>query len=223
MRTETGGIPDARRDEQGGPEIAATFMDTDLPDYEEDTDERVLDEDSGDETEETPRRVEYAALSQDIPNESPAKSTVGTAEKNWALGYNSDTAESSNRKGTNYIPPPPPLATDGCALSSKSDSVARTGTGSFFPPQYQTIKAKKTRSMEATNLNGIGDFDRAGPAGRPHSMGFDVPGDDRQFAVKNFHRTDVCSNVSVSVSLCHRGGRMENINAWYLNTHMVYL
>jgi hypothetical protein len=21
----------------------------------------------------------------------------------------------------------------------------------------------------------------------------------------------------------HRGGRMENINAWYLNTHMVYL
>ncbi len=25
------------------------------------------------------------------------------------------------------------------------------------------------------------------------------------------------------VSLCHRGGRMENINAWYLNTHMVYL
>ncbi len=26
-----------------------------------------------------------------------------------------------------------------------------------------------------------------------------------------------------SVSLCHRGGRMENINAWYLNTHMVYL
>jgi hypothetical protein len=26
-----------------------------------------------------------------------------------------------------------------------------------------------------------------------------------------------------NVSLCHRGGRMENINAWYLNTHMVYL
>jgi hypothetical protein len=26
-----------------------------------------------------------------------------------------------------------------------------------------------------------------------------------------------------TVSLCHRGGRMENINAWYLNTHMVYL
>ncbi len=29
--------------------------------------------------------------------------------------------------------------------------------------------------------------------------------------------------ITVSVSLCHRGGRMENINAWYLNTHMVYL
>jgi hypothetical protein len=28
---------------------------------------------------------------------------------------------------------------------------------------------------------------------------------------------------AVCVSLCHRGGRMENINAWYLNTHMVYL
>ncbi len=27
----------------------------------------------------------------------------------------------------------------------------------------------------------------------------------------------------IPVSLCHRGGRMENINAWYLNTHMVYL
>ncbi len=25
------------------------------------------------------------------------------------------------------------------------------------------------------------------------------------------------------VSRCHRGGRMRNINAWYLNTHMVYL
>jgi hypothetical protein len=82
---------------------------------------------------------------QDIPNESPAKSTVGIAEKNWASGYNSDIAESSNRKGTNYIPPPPPLATGGCALSSKSESVAGTGTGSFFPPQYQTIKAKKNK------------------------------------------------------------------------------
>jgi hypothetical protein len=26
-----------------------------------------------------------------------------------------------------------------------------------------------------------------------------------------------------TVSRCHRGGRMRNINAWYLNTHMVYL
>ncbi len=26
-----------------------------------------------------------------------------------------------------------------------------------------------------------------------------------------------------SVTRCHRGGRMRNINAWYLNTHMVYL
>ena len=25
------------------------------------------------------------------------------------------------------------------------------------------------------------------------------------------------------VSRCHQGGRMRNINAWYLNTHMVYL
>jgi hypothetical protein len=25
------------------------------------------------------------------------------------------------------------------------------------------------------------------------------------------------------VSLCHRGGRIQKINAWYLNTHMVYL
>ena len=27
----------------------------------------------------------------------------------------------------------------------------------------------------------------------------------------------------VTVSLCHRGGRIQKINAWYLNTHMVYL
>jgi hypothetical protein len=26
-----------------------------------------------------------------------------------------------------------------------------------------------------------------------------------------------------NVSLCHRGGRIQKINAWYLNTHMVYL
>ncbi len=26
-----------------------------------------------------------------------------------------------------------------------------------------------------------------------------------------------------SVSLRHRGGRIQKINAWYLNTHMVYL
>ncbi len=31
------------------------------------------------------------------------------------------------------------------------------------------------------------------------------------------------TKMIVNVSLCHRGGRMENINAWYLNTHMVYL
>jgi hypothetical protein len=37
----------------------------------------------------------------------------------------------------------------------------------------------------------------------------------RRIIQKNYSR--------VSVSLCHRGGRMENINAWYLNTHMVYL
>jgi hypothetical protein len=29
--------------------------------------------------------------------------------------------------------------------------------------------------------------------------------------------------IGRSVSRCHRGGRMRNINAWYLNTHMVYL
>jgi hypothetical protein len=55
--TETGGAPDTRRDEQDGAESATTLMDTDLPDYEEDTDERVLDEDSGDETEDTPRHM----------------------------------------------------------------------------------------------------------------------------------------------------------------------
>jgi hypothetical protein len=33
-------------------------------------------------------------------------------------------------------------------------------------------------------------------------------------------------SISVSigtVSLRHRGGRIQKINAWYLNTHMVYL
>ncbi len=29
--------------------------------------------------------------------------------------------------------------------------------------------------------------------------------------------------VYIAVSLCHRGGRIQKINAWYLNTHMVYL
>ncbi len=28
---------------------------------------------------------------------------------------------------------------------------------------------------------------------------------------------------AIIVSRCHRGGRMRNINAWYLDTHMVYL
>jgi hypothetical protein len=35
--------------------------------------------------------------------------------------------------------------------------------------------------------------------------------------------TDTVESIYAIVSLCHRGGRMENINAWYLNTHMVYL
>jgi hypothetical protein len=34
--------------------------------------------------------------------------------------------------------------------------------------------------------------------------------------------TQMCY-ADMFVSLCHRGGRVENINAWYLNTHMVYL
>ncbi len=29
--------------------------------------------------------------------------------------------------------------------------------------------------------------------------------------------------LMVAVSLRHRGGRIQKINAWYLNTHMVYL
>ncbi len=37
------------------------------------------------------------------------------------------------------------------------------------------------------------------------------------------HPGRLVSRPIISVSLCHRGGRMENINAWYLNTHMVYL
>jgi hypothetical protein len=141
--TETGGIPDARRDEQGGAESATTLMDTDLPDYEEDTDERVLDEDSGDESEETPRHVEDAALSQDISNESPAKSPVGNAEKNWALGYNSDIAESSNRKGTNYIPPPPPLATVGVRCPANQRVWLGQGLALFFHPSTRQSKQKK--------------------------------------------------------------------------------
>ncbi len=31
------------------------------------------------------------------------------------------------------------------------------------------------------------------------------------------------SMIVIGVTRCHRGGRMRNINAWYLNTHMVYL
>jgi hypothetical protein len=42
----------------------------------------------------------------------------------------------------------------------------------------------------------------------------------------NFHRK-LCDIFvifnSVSVPYRHRGGRMKNINSWYLNTHMVYL
>jgi hypothetical protein len=33
----------------------------------------------------------------------------------------------------------------------------------------------------------------------------------------------VVDRLEVVVTRCHRGGRMRNINAWYLNTHMVYL
>jgi hypothetical protein len=59
-------------------------------------------------------------------------------------------------------------------------------------------------------------------------------------AYKNQHRTRSCwedlprslpclnkeseqSFLFTIVSLCHRGGRIQKINAWYLNTHMVYL
>ncbi len=34
---------------------------------------------------------------------------------------------------------------------------------------------------------------------------------------------DMIMSSVVTVSLCHRGGRIQKINAWYLNTHMVYL
>jgi hypothetical protein len=193
--TETGGAPDTRRDEPGGAESATTLMDTDLPDYEDDTDERVLDEDSGDETEETSGHMENTALSQDSSNESPAKDLDGIAEKNRLKGYNVDKGEPSKRKGMKNIPPPPPLASGGGTMSNKSEIGAGLVNGSLFPPQYQTIRAKKMRAMEATNLNGIGDFDRGGSAARSQTMGFDIPDDDRQFAVKNFY---VCSNVSVS-------------------------
>jgi hypothetical protein len=33
----------------------------------------------------------------------------------------------------------------------------------------------------------------------------------------------ISSSSIITVSLCHRGGRIQKINAWYLNTHMVYL
>ncbi len=41
--------------------------------------------------------------------------------------------------------------------------------------------------------------------------------------LNNFLNPVYGSIVSIIVPRCHRGGRMRNINAWYLNTHMVYL
>jgi hypothetical protein len=100
MITVTGGAPDARRDEQEGAESASTLMDTDLLDYEEDTDERVLDEDSGDETVDMPRHTEDTALSQDKANESPAKNPEEKAKKNRSQGNTGENGDSRIRKGT---------------------------------------------------------------------------------------------------------------------------
>jgi hypothetical protein len=165
--TGTGGAPDTRRDEQGGAESAASLMDTDLPDYEDDTDERVLDEDSGDETEGTSAHMENTAISQDNSNESLAKDLEGIVEKNRLKGYNADKGEGepSKRKGMKNIPPPPPLAPGGGTVSNKSECGAGIVNSTLFPPQYQTIRAKKMRAMEATNLNGVGDFYRGGVSG----------------------------------------------------------
>ncbi len=39
----------------------------------------------------------------------------------------------------------------------------------------------------------------------------------------DFLALKLSDNYFSGVSLCHRGGRIQKINAWYLNTHMVYL
>ncbi len=43
------------------------------------------------------------------------------------------------------------------------------------------------------------------------------------FILKYIVWTQTQNSIFVIVSLCHRGGRIQKINAWYLNTHMVYL
>jgi hypothetical protein len=52
--------------------------------------------------------------------------------------------------------------------------------------------------------------------------------DSHEFILESGTVANNCGNnsdpvVHIHVSRCHRGGRMRNINAWYLNTHMVYL
>jgi hypothetical protein len=55
---------------------------------------------------------------------------------------------------------------------------------------------------------------------------------DAVLALDHLHHHVLCevvvaplhlSILRISVSRRHRGGRMQKINAWYLNTHMVYL
>ncbi len=47
-------------------------------------------------------------------------------------------------------------------------------------------------------------------------------------SIRNFppigkYLSSVKMHDDILVSLRHRGGRIQKINAWYLNTHMVYL
>ncbi len=47
-------------------------------------------------------------------------------------------------------------------------------------------------------MGGVGAFVRVEGGGRKPDPGFDIPDDERKYMVRNYHRTDVCRNVSIS-------------------------
>jgi hypothetical protein len=95
--------------------------------------------------------------------------------------------------------PPPSSSALGGGDLVRGTAKSETGMSSRHSTiPYYTIKAKIAWAANAELLEGIGSFVLVGGGSQALDPGFDIMGDERKFAVKNYHRTDVCSNVSIS-------------------------